>query len=97
MEPTTPSFESNASPEAVESLEMAAAECLDMLEGEREISMDLIEDSERLITVVIRALDGGPVEAAGPVLAQHKERLRCHLTALRAFLGGGFCLNTKES
>lgn len=91
MQPTTRSSESN------DSYELAAAECLDMLEGEREISMGLIEESERLLTGVVRELDALPDGERTWPQRSRLARSRAHLTALRSFLGGGFTLDTKES
>lgn len=72
------------------SRELAAVECLEMLDGEREISHELIAESERLLSEVVRALEtGAPLGG--------RARCRLHLTALRAFVGGGFHLDTKES
>lgn len=87
MAPTAPSSPSNASDEAT------AVAMLDALEVERGISMDLLEESEVLMTAAIRALDKGSPRD----LVAVRDRVRRHLTALRSFLGGGFNLDTKES
>jgi hypothetical protein len=91
---TTPSSASSGSPEQ---LELAAFDCLQMLEAERAISGDLIDESERLITRIVHAIDASPADRLPSEVRVWRERYRAHLTALRAYVGGGFHFETEES
>jgi hypothetical protein len=85
MEATTPSCELSASDQAaIESLDRASFEVLEMLERERVISGDLLAESARVLEAY---------ERCGALTT----RAVGHLVTLRAFLGGAFYMDTQES